>query len=137
MRKLFVLLTTIVMTAGLAAQGRPQGNHHHHQRPPRERYIECASQEQIDMTMRVLKQQAFDDKRLEIAELCVTLGHFCVDDLARMAKEFSFDENRLKFLTYAYAYCEDPQNYYALRRVFSFDSNFDAMMETLFPDYKR
>ena len=67
MKNLFVLLTTIVMTAGLAAQGRPQGNHHHHQRPPRERYIECASQEQIDMTMRVLKQQAFDDKPWDIS----------------------------------------------------------------------
>lgn len=137
MKKYFVLLVAAFMTIGMAAQGRPHGNHHGNQKPPRGRYIECASPEQINMAMHVLNQQSFDDKKLEIAKLCVTLGRFCVDDLARMAAVFSFDDNRLVFLTYAYAYCEDPQNYYALRDVFSFRSNFDTMMESIQPGYRR
>jgi len=88
------------------------------------------------MAMQILKHQSFDDKKLEIAKLCVVLGHFCVDDLARMAGTFSFDENRLTFLTFAYAYCEDPQNYYDLRDVFSFRSNFDTLMDNVHPGHR-
>lgn len=89
------------------------------------------------MSLRVIGDQSFDDKKLEIAELCVMLGHFCTDDLARIASLFSFDDNRLTFLQYAYPYCQDPQNYYALREVFSFKSNFDTMMESLHPGHRR
>jgi hypothetical protein len=85
------------------------------------------------MALQVIDNQSFDDKKLEIAELCVTLGRFCTDDLARMAEKFSFDDNRKKFLIYAYNYCEDPQNYYSLKDVFSFQSNFDDMMDTVQP----
>lgn len=87
--------------------------------------------------MQVLENQSFDDKKLEVARLCVTLGHFCVDDLARMAAVFSFDDNRTKFLIYAYDFCQDQQNYYMLRDVFSFRSSFDTMMETVMPGYRR
>ena len=158
MKRLLIIFAAMVMAVGMTAQGRaPQQGHHkgphdgphvgvqkgphtpppgvHHE--PRGRHIECATPEQLGMVMRVLEKQSFDDKKLEIAELCVTLGHFCVDDLARMAKVFSFDENRLHFLIYAYDYCEDPQNYYSLRDVFSFRSNFDTMMETVQPGHRR
>ena len=83
------------------------------------------------MTLQVVGQQSFDDKKLEIAKLAVTLGHFCTDDLARVAELFSFDDNRLTFLLYAYDYCEDPQRYPALRDVFSFRSNYDKLHDTL------
>ena len=141
MKRILIILAAVMMTVGMTAQGRPPQQGHHkgpHTPPPgaghhepRGRYIECATSEQLSMTMRVLEQQSFDDKKLEIAELCVTLGRFCVDDLARIAKVFSFDERRLQFLVYAYDYCQDPQNYYSLRDVFSFRSNFDTMMETV------
>lgn len=83
------------------------------------------------MSLQAIKNQSFDDKKLEIAQLCVTLGRFCTNDLERMARTFSFDENRKKFLSYAYYYCTDPQNYYTLRDVFEFRTNFDDMMDHL------
>ena len=85
----------------------------------------------MNMAMHVMSQQSFDDKKLEIAKLCVVLGHFCVDDLARLAGTFSFDDSRLTFLIFAYDYCENPQDYYALRDVFTFRSNFDTLMDTV------
>ena len=132
MKKLFFVLVLALSTLTAGAQ------HHHDNRPPQGRsherhHIECATHEQMGMAMQVLNQQSFDDKKLEIAKLCVVLGHFCVDDLARMAQVFSFDENRLAFLIFAYDYCEDPQDYYALRDVFSFRSNFDTLMDTVQP----
>lgn len=87
----------------------------------------------MTMTLQVVGQQSFDDKKLEIAKLAVTLGHFCTDDLSRIASLFSFDDNRLTFLLYAHAYCEDPQHYPALRDVFTFQSHYDDMIRTLYP----
>jgi len=136
MKKLFLIIILALTTVTAGAQ------HHHDNRGPHDRgherhHIECATHEQMSLTMQVLNQQSFDDKKLEIAKLCVVLGHFCVDDLARMAAVFSFDDSRLTFLTFAYEYCEDPQNYYALRDSFSFRSNFDKLMDTVHPGHQR
>ena len=135
MKKLLFVFVLALSTLTAGAQ------HHHDHRGPQGKvhdrhHIECATHEQMSMAMQILKHQSFDDKKLEIAKLCVVLGHFCVDDLARMAGTFSFDENRLTFLTFAYAYCEDPQNYYDLRDVFSFRSNFDTLMDNVHPGHR-
>ena len=139
-KKYFFLLAALM----IAVSGMAQRHHddHDHGRDYGRGHggrarVECATHEQMQMSMNVLEQQPFDDKKLEIAKLCVTLGHFCVDDIARLASVFSFDENRLKFLIYAYNYCEDPQYYYSLRDVFTFQSNFDTLMDTVMPGYKR
>ncbi|MCR5051009.1 MAG: DUF4476 domain-containing protein [Paludibacteraceae bacterium] len=117
-----VLLLSLLFSVGAMAQGR-----HHH---GRNRY-DCATPEEMRLTMHALEKQSFDDDRLETAILCVTLGQFCVDDLAHMAKVFSFDDNRQKFLTYAYYYCVDPENYYRLKETFTFSLSFDEMMKKL------
>ena len=134
---LFVSLLSLTTVMGVA-------QHHHDYRGHGERperggrhIIECATPEQLRMTLNVLENQSFDDKKLEIANLCVVLGHFCTEDLARIAQKFSFDDNRKKFLIFAYPYCQDPQNYYYLRDVFDFDSNFDDMMKTVMPGFHR
>lgn len=136
MKKLFFILILALTTVTAGAQ------HHHDNRAPHDRsrgrhLIECATHEQMNMAMQVLSQQSFDDKKLEIAKLCVVLGHFCVEDLARMAGVFSFDDSRLTFLIFAYDYCEDPQNYYELRDAFSFRNNFDNLMNAVHPGHRR
>lgn len=136
MKRVFLVVMMTVMTMSGMAQRPHHGDHGDRGRGGRH-HVECATREQMQMTMQVLEQQPFDDKRLEICKLCVTLGHFCTNDLARMAAKFSFDDNRLLFLQYAYDYCEDPENYYALRDVFSFRSNFDTLMESVMPGYRR
>ena len=136
-KKVLLLLAAAIMAVGMMAQPphhhepahRPGSEHGHgHARP-----VLCATAEQMSMTLQVVGNQSFDDKKLEIAKLAVTLGHFCTDDLTQVAQLFSFDENRLAFLLYAHAYCEDPQNYPALRDVFKFQSNYDELIRTLYP----
>lgn len=83
--------------------------------------------------MQTLKAQSFDDKKLEIAQLCVTIGYFCTDDLALMASVFSFDEGRLAFLEYAYPYCTDREHYPTLRRCFTFSTNYDKLIQVIYP----
>ena len=147
-KKVLLLLIAAIVAVGMMAQPphhhEPQhhqgpGHHHetqrvepgHHRQPVRQ--IICATPEQLSMTLHVVGAQSFDDKKLEIAKLAVTLGHFCTNDLARIAQLFSFDEKRLDFLLYAHEYCEDPQNYPTLRDVFSFQSNYDELIRTLYP----
>ena len=138
MKKLFTLLAAVVVAVGMMAQpphhqemghghGPKHSNHGH------EQHFVCATPDQLSMTLQVVGNQSFDDKKLEIAKLAVTLGHFCTDDLARVAQLFSFDDNRLTFLLYAHTYCEDPQNYPFLRDAFSFQSNYDKLMQALYP----
>lgn len=138
MRKLFILCLSAMMAVGMMAQPphhhepeRGHANAHDHRHAPPQ--VFCATPEQLSMTLQVVGKQAFDDKKLEIAKLAVTLGHFCTEDLARVASLFSFDENRLAFLLYAHDYCEDPQHYPALRDVFTFESNYDELIRTLYP----
>lgn len=139
MKRLFILLAAAMMAAGAMAQpphhhdpnhGPRHGHGPGHSHEPQ--HIICATPEQMTITLQVLEKQSFDDKKLEIAQLAVTLGHFCTDDLARMAQLFSFDENRLAFLQYAHAYCRDPQNYPALRDVFKFQSNYDELIRMVY-----
>ena len=137
MKKIFLVGMAAMMAVGMMAQP-PQHHKPGHGHGPEyghgpSHHIVCATHEQLSMTLQVVGNQSFDDKKLEIAKLAVTLGHFCTDDLARVAQLFSFDENRLKFLLYAHAYCEDPQNYPSLRDVFSFQSNYEELMRTLYP----
>ena len=83
-RFFLIALMALVTMSGMAQRhhddrgGHRQGGRHR---------VECATNQQMQMTLQVLDQQSFDDKKLEIAKLCVTLGHFCTDDLARMAEK--------------------------------------------------
>lgn len=144
MRKLCIFLTVAIVATGAMAQG-PRGHHNDrhghgdsHRRPPIEqRYHECASPEQMQAVMTALNGQSFDDKKLEIAKLCVTIGYFCTADMAQMAMVFSFDDKRLEFLKYAYPYCLDKENYPTLRESFSFKSNFDALLDYIYPNMRK
>ena len=137
----------VCMMAMLAVVGMAQHHHggpgkgpkggHHGPAPRQEVYIPCANADQMGMALRAIESQSFDDKKLEIAKLCVSLAPFEVRDLARMAAVFSFDDKRKEFLIYAYYTCCDPENYYMLKESFSFRSNFDEMMEATHPGYQR
>ena len=83
-----------------------------------------ANSEQVRQIINVLKQTSFDDKKLEIAKLCVSLRPMMMEDIASVAKLFSFDDRRLDFLEYAMENCPDAQRYTILERTFSFSSNY-------------
>ena len=144
MRKTFFVVMLSLLSVGMMAQAHgPRGGYESERAPHSVRnhggrhQIECATHDQMALVLKTLDNQSFDDKKLEVGKLCVVLGHFCTDDLARMAKKFSFDDSRKQFLVFAYEYCEDPQNYYDLQDVFSFRSQFDEMMREVRPNKRR
>lgn len=86
-----------------------------------------ATPEQVSLIARHLKKQNFDGDRLEVAILCVKLIGIPVEGLRLIAREFSFDDNRLKFLKEAYQFCPDRDRYWMLEECFTFQSNGDEL----------
>lgn len=140
MKKIFFIIPALIAALTMMAQPprhhEPQHGRGHGHAPAPVQQIYCATPEQLSITLQVIENQTMDDNKLEVAKLAVTLGHFCTSDLARIAKLFSFDDKRLTFLLYAHAYCEDPQNYPYLRDIFTFKSNYDELIHTLYPGLK-
>ncbi|MCR5050564.1 MAG: DUF4476 domain-containing protein [Paludibacteraceae bacterium] len=113
------------------------GHHHGHTQPPQKPVVICATADQMLLVLQVLDKQYSDEKRMDIAMLCVTLGHFCTNDLASIAERFTMESSKVSFLRYAYRYCEDPYNYHTLRSVLRYHSDYDSLMEVVQPEYRR
>lgn len=87
-----------------------------------------ATKAQEDMVVNVIKNTSFDDNKFEIAKVCLALRPMSTDCIMRIAKLFSFDSSRLKFLEYAYEFCYDKQGYCRMaRKYFSFSSNYQEL----------
>lgn len=112
-------------------------NSHHNTPAPAPAPVQFANAEQLQLALQVLDKQSYDDKRMEVAKLCVVLCPFPVRDLARMASRFTMEDNKVKFLTFAHRYCPDSENYYTLRDCLRYRSDYDKLMETVQPGYRR
>jgi len=88
-----------------------------------------ATPEQVDMIVRYLQSESFDEKRYNVALLCIHLTSIPVDGLRMIAKEFSYDDNRLKFLKAAYQFCPDREKYWFLEDCFTFKTNGEELMK--------
>lgn len=110
---------------------------HHHQPTPPPPAPRVANDEQVRWALQVLNKQSYDDKRMEVARLCVVLCPFPVRDLSRMAGCFTMEDRKVDFLKFAYRYCPDPENYYRLRDVLRYRSDYDKLMESVDPQYRR
>lgn len=157
MKKFFLMAMLCLASLGVVAQhhhhSQPQppqqtqhhDPHHHHPQaqPPHHHQpapapVICANAEQMQMALQVLDKQYSDDKRMDVAKLCVMLGHFCTSDMARLASRFTMEDSKVSFLIFAYRYCQDPQNYYTLRDVLRYKSDYDKLMEAVQPGaYRR
>lgn len=94
-----------------------------------------ASPEQVRLIVENMRSENFDDNRYKIAILCVKLIGIPVDGLWNMAKEFSFDDNRLQFLKDAYYFCPDRERYWELKDCFSFQTNGDELLKFIKEKY--
>lgn len=118
---------------------QPGHNPGHHQPtpPPPAPAPMVANAEQLQRALQVIEKQSYDDKRMEIAKLCVVLCPFPVRDLAKMANCFTMEDRKVDFLIFAHAYCPDKENYYMLRDVLRYRSDYDKLMERTQPGYRR
>ncbi len=72
-------------------------------------------------------QSPFDDTRLGTAKQIAGANCLHAGQIAEICRIFTFEENKLKFAKYAYARCIDPQNYFKVNEVFTFDASRDEL----------
>lgn len=143
MKKYLFMVLICLTSVGVMAQHHHHDSHHnpppahhhdhHHDQAP---VVQYANAEQLQLALQVLDKQSYDDKRMEVAKLCVVLCPFPVRDLARMASRFTMEDSKVNFLIFAHRYCPDRENYFMLRDCLRFRSDYDRLMETVTPGYR-
>lgn len=117
-------------------------NHHgnqpgHHHPAPAPAPVLTANAEQVQWALQIIQKQSYDDKRMEVAKLCVVLCPFTTRDLGRMVDLFTMEDRKVDFLIFAHPYCPDKENYYFLRDKLRYRSDQDKLMERVQPGYRR
>lgn len=150
MKKYLFIVLICLTSVGVMAQHHHQDNHHHDhyteqhhdshhhdqhhgEHHPAPAPVQYATVEQVNFAVQMVEKQSYDDKRMEVAKLCVVLCPFTVRDLARMANCFTMEDNKVKFLIFAHHYCPDRENYYMFRDVLRYRSDYDRLMNTVEP----
>lgn len=95
------------------------------------RYI--MNEEDINRTIRFMKEEGFDDRRLEIAKGEIRLaGGILTDDLYLLLKEIRFEDRRIALAKYAYNYVCDQQKFSRVFDAFEFPSSRREMQDFLY-----
>lgn len=84
--------------------------------------ISCPD-EDVNQLVKNLKDLVFDNDRLAIAKGFTSHTLLTSRQICKIVKEFSFDDAKVDYLKYAYAYCSDKQNYYQCTEQLTFSSN--------------
>lgn len=77
--------------------------------------------------VRIINNENFDERRLATAERIIASNPMSTRQIANICKLFNFESNRLEFAKYAYHRCVDPNNYFMIDEVFTFDSSKEEL----------
>lgn len=89
------------------------------------------SSSDMNAIIKALRNESYDSTRSKIAKMIVRGSVLNSRQIADMAKTFSYDSNRYKFLVYAYDSCIDPQNYAVAANTLEFSSNRSDLMRNI------
>ncbi|MBK7443606.1 MAG: DUF4476 domain-containing protein [Bacteroidetes bacterium] len=82
----------------------------------------------FDQLLQTLKNQWFDDTRLNVAKQAMANNWFTAEQVARLMREFSFESSKLELAKYAYAHVVDKPNYFVVYDEFWFSSSVDELI---------
>ena len=144
MKRLYLSAILAISVLTISAQnGAPRmndmrGNQHNHSsythdNKGREHGVEFrrekpASPEQVKAIVKLMKDVSFDDKKLNVAKVCLSLRDVPVEGIRKMVKTLSFSDNKMELLKYAYDYCYDREHYFTLCEELSFSSDKDELL---------
>lgn len=77
--------------------------------------------------VRIINNENFDESRLNMAKRIVAGNPMNSRQIAKICRLFAFDANRLDFAKYAYKHCVDPNKYFLLDDVFTFESSKEEL----------
>ncbi|WPO80832.1 DUF4476 domain-containing protein [Flavobacterium sp. KACC 22761] len=83
---------------------------------------------EFEIAMASIKKENFDDQKSAIAQNIILNNCLKTNQIAQIAKTFSFADNQMKFAKQAYNSCVDVRNYYLIKDVFSFQVDQQEFM---------
>ncbi len=73
--------------------------------------------------LQAIGRSPFDESRLQTAKQITNANTLTTDQIRQVCRVFTYDDNKLEYAKYAYTRCYDPQNYFKVGDVFTFDGN--------------
>ncbi len=132
MKKISVLIVALLLSVVSFSQSANRHNRgSRYDRSESVEYVYVANAEQVQAIVGYIKSLSFDDKKMDAAKLCVRICPIPLYGIEQIVKEFSFDDNRLEFLQYAFAYAPIKKDYHLLANSLTFNSNKDKLYEFL------
>ncbi|NOT75061.1 MAG: DUF4476 domain-containing protein [Cyclobacteriaceae bacterium] len=86
---------------------------------------------QYNAMVSAIDAQAFRDSKMSIAKQAIKNKCLSLDQVRSLSKLFSFEDQTLEFIKYAYDFTNDKSEYYTLADIFSFKSNVTKFNEFL------
>lgn len=87
----------------------------------------------VDRTLRLMEDEGFDDRRLEIAKGEIRLaGGIMTEDLYQLIKALSFEDRRITLAKYAYDYVCDQREFSRVVEAFEFSSSKREMQDFIY-----
>ncbi|TYZ11501.1 DUF4476 domain-containing protein [Hymenobacter lutimineralis] len=105
-----------------SAQSRPADDY-------RNNYPVVLKSQEVEALVRAAERKAFDKDKLVILQDGVSRAALRTEDLKRLLRVFSFEDQRVALAKYAYGRLIDPQNFYQVYELFSFNSNVKELQE--------
>ena len=131
--KKFVLYLLLVLALPVTAlsQYNPgpliKVGRHAHPAPPQE--PPGMNSKDYEDAVKIISKENFDDKRLAAAQRIIEVNPMNADQIAGVCRLFNFEANKLEFAKFAYRYCVDPNRYFVLDEVFTFESSKEELHE--------
>jgi len=76
-----------------------------------------------------ISSKSFEDSKLTLAKQITASNCLLAEQVKEIMKLFSFEDTKLQFAKYAYAYTYDLGNYYKVNDVFTFEMSIDELNE--------
>lgn len=86
---------------------------------------------EMDAIIAKLNRENFENNRLSLAKELVSTQWFTTTQIMQLSNTFSFENNKLDFLMYAYEHCVDPEHYESAEDLLQFQSNRKTLREFL------
>lgn len=97
-----------------------QGHGHHHGN--HQNVYATLNDQDFRLALSLIKDEQFEHSKLSTAKQIASNHLLTVHQIAQICQVFEFDHTRLDFAKSAYEHCLDPNKYYLLHGVFTYDS---------------
>lgn len=78
-----------------------------------------------------IRSKSFSDSKMTLARQVVSSHCVTSEQVRDMARLFDFEDDKLDFVRYAYDYTIDPEHFYKVNDVFTFESSIEELDEYL------